>query len=320
MKFTRALLTAPRKFELVTVDEAPGEGQVLVKIAGCGLCNWELNFWDGTLDGGGYPVMLGHEFAGEVVELGPGVRRLKVGDRVSVIPNGFHFGGFAQYRVTKETECQLLAEGVDPVTAMGEPQKCVLTVLRAAAAEPGDFGVVLGCGPMGMWCVQALAGKSLAGLIAIDVDDAKLEMAKQFGATHVINSKREDAARIQEITDGHMADFVIEGTGVNAVLDAAQDYLRTGRGRLILMSSHRRSGEFDFRKAIERCIQVIVPHPSYSQDPQDDFRRAALLINRGTFQMKPLVTHVFKLSEIEKAFDTLEHKPAGYLKGIVIPD
>ena len=321
MKFTRAYLVAPRKFELMEVDEEPGEGEVLLKIASCGMCNWELNFWDGNMKIGDYPMKLGHEFAGEVVKVGPGVERLKVGDRVSAIPDGLNFGGFAQYRVTKEKECQLLAPGIDPVYALGEPQKCVMTVLRATAAEPGDFGVVLGVGPMGMWCVQALAGKSLAGLIAIDLDDQKLDMAKAFGATHVINSRTEDAvARIREITDGHMADFVIEGTGVNAVFDGAQDYLRQSRGRLILMSSHHDSGEFDFRKAIDLCAQIIVPHPGYSQDPWDDFRRTVSLINNGTFVTKPLVSHVFKLSEIEKAFQTLENKPAGFNKAIVIPD
>ena len=196
-----------------------------------------------------------------------------------------------------------------------------MTVLRATAPEPGDFGVVLGVGPMGMWCVQALAGKSLAGLIAIDIDDTKLAMAKQFGATHVINSKKEDPlARIRQITDGHMADFVIEGTGINAVFNAAQDYLRAGRGRLILMSSHHDSGEFDFRKAIDLCAEIIVPHPGYSTDPWDDFRRTVQLINNGTFVTKPLVTHEFKLSEINLAFELLEHKPAGFNKGIVIPD
>lgn len=319
MKFTRACLVEPRKFGFFEVDEEPGEGQVLLKIASCGMCNWELNFWDGNLNFQGYPHKLGHEFAGEVVEVGPNVKRLKVGDHVSVVSRGF--GGFAQYRVTNEADCEILADDIDMVYALGEPQKCTMTVLRATAAEVGDFGVILGVGPMGMWCVQALAGKSLAGLIAIDIDDAKLEMAKEYGATHVINSKKENAReRIREITDGHMADFVIEGTGINAVFNEAQDYLRNGQGRLILMSSHHDSGEFDFRKAIDLGAKIIVPHPNYSQDERDDFRRTVLLINNGTFVTKPMVTHEFKLSEIQKAFETLENKPEGFMKAIVIPD
>lgn len=66
MKFTRAYLVAPRKFDFIEVDEEPGEGEVLLKIASCGLCNWELNFWDGNMKIGDYPMKLGHEFAGEV--------------------------------------------------------------------------------------------------------------------------------------------------------------------------------------------------------------------------------------------------------------
>lgn len=319
MKFKRACLVEPRKFEIFEVDEAPGFGQVLLKIEGCGLCNWELNFWDGSLNFQGYPHKLGHEFAGVVAAVGPGCTKLKVGDKVSAVERGF--GGFAEYRVTNESACELLADHIDPRYAMGEPQKCILTVLRAAAPEAGDFGVVLGVGPMGMWCVQAMAGRLLTGLIAIDVDDKKLEMANQFGATHTINSAKENVVeRIREITGGHMADFVIEGTGIPALLNNAQDYLKSGRGRLILMSSHHSDCSFDFRKAVDKGLEFRIAHPPYSQNERDDFRRAVSLINNGTFRNEPLVSHVFKLSEIQKAFETLEHKPKDFMKGIVIPD
>ncbi len=318
MKFKRACLAEPGRFEIMEVEESPGPGQVLLKIAGCGLCNWELNFWDGNLNFMGYPHKLGHEFAGYVAEVGPGCTRLKIGDKVSAVDG---FGGFAEYRVTDESACELLADHINPVYAMGEPQKCIVTVLRAAAPEAGDYGVVLGVGPMGMWCVQALAGKLLAGLIVIDVDDAKLEMAKKFGATNTINSRREDPVqRIAEITNKHMADFVIEGTGIPALLNSAQDYLRMGRGRLILMSSHHDSDHFDFRKAIDHGSEIRIAHPPYSHDQKDDFRRAVTLINNGTFQNEPLVSHIYKLSEIQKAFEDLEHKPNGFMKGIVVPD
>lgn len=80
MKFKRACLVEPHRFALFEVEEEPGYGQVLLKIASCGLCNWELNFWHGTLNYQGYPHKLGHEFAGVVAAVGPGCTRLKVGD------------------------------------------------------------------------------------------------------------------------------------------------------------------------------------------------------------------------------------------------
>ena len=321
MKFKRAFLMEPHRFEIHEVEEEPGPGEVMMKVASCGLCNWELNFWDGNLNFMGYPHKLGHEFAGTVVKLGPGCTKFKVGDKISAVARGF--GGFAEYRATPEACCEKLADNIDPKYALGEPQKCSLTVLRATAPQAAAYGVVLGCGPMGMWCIQALAGNYLAGLIAIDVDDAKLEMAKGFGATATINSKNENVVeRIREITGGHMADFVIEGSGIPALLNAAQDYLKVGRdSRLVLMSSHHDvCKEFDFRKAIDRGLKILVAHPPMSESEPEDFRRAVVYINNGTFQNKPLITHEFKLSEIQTAFETLEHKPAGFMKGIVVPD
>lgn len=321
MKFKRAVLTKPGLMEIVEADEEPGEGQVMLKIASCGMCNWELGFWNGELNYQGYPHKLGHEFAGTVVQTGPGCKTLKVGDKVSVLDRGF--GGFAQYRVTPESKCVRLAENIEPKYAMGEPQKCIITVLRAAAPEAGDYGVVQGCGPMGMWCVMALAGRLLAGLIIIDVDDARLELAKKYGATHTINSKTENVPeKLKKITGGHMADFVIEGTGIPALLNSAQDYLKAGRGsRLILMSSHHDPcRDFDFRKAIDRGTQIIAAHPPFSCDEFDDFCRAVELINNGTFDNRALVTHEFRLSEIQTAFETLAQKPEGFMKAIVVPD
>ena len=319
MKYTRACLVEAGKFDFFEVDEEPGPEQVLVKVSGCGLCNWELNFWDGSLNFQGYPHKLGHEFAGEVYATGSGVKNLKTGDKVSVFDRGF--GGFAQYRLVNELNCEKLAGHIDPKYAMGEPQKCVVTVLRATAPETGDYGVVLGAGPMGLWCIQSLSGNTLAALIAVDVDDKKLEMAKRFGATHVINSNNEDApSRIREITGGHMADFLIEGTGIPAVLNDAQLCLKAGRGRLVLMSSHHGDGLFDFRRAIDLGLEIRVAHPPYSQNERDDFRRAVLLINNNIFINQPLVTHEYRLSEIQRAFKELQKKPGGFIKGIVVPD
>ncbi len=320
MKFKRAYLVEPRKFDIFEVDESPKGSEVLVKIASCGLCNWEINFWTGRLNFYGYPHPLGHEWSGVVSEAGPECKKLKVGDKVSGFVRGF--GGFAEYKVINEQFCELLVDDIDPKYALGEPQKCILTVLRGARPEAGDNGVILGCGPMGLWCIQALKGNMLPNLIAVDIDDRKLELAKRYGVTHTINSKNKDAAeRISEITNGHMADFIIEGTGIPSVLNEAQKYIKsTGRGRLVLMSSHEElCKEFDFRIAIDKCYELIIAHPYYSLDEREDFKRAVSLINHGTFEVKELISHEFKLEEIQKAFETLENKPSDYLKGIVVP-
>jgi threonine dehydrogenase-like Zn-dependent dehydrogenase len=318
MKYTQAFLVEPRKFELREVDMEPEEDDVLIKISACGLCNWELNFWEGSLNYYGYPHPLGHEWAGIVEYTGNKVTKFKKGDKVSGFVRGF--GGFAQYKSVKEQFLQKLSGEIDPKYAMGEPQKCIMTVLRAARPESADVGLVLGCGPMGLWCIQGLAGSYLEKLIAVDIDDKKLAMAKKFGASHIINSNNTDViTELNSLTDGRLADFVIEGTGIPALLNTAQNYIKKGRGRIILMSSHSDSArDFDFRIAIEKSVEFIVAHPDYALNEAEDFRRAVNLINNGTFKNRELVSHEFILPDICTAFKTLEHKPKDYIKGLVV--
>ena len=317
MKTRRAYLVAAGKFELREVEISPKPVEVLVKTEVCGLCNSELQHWRGI--GEKCPLPLGHEWAGTVVELGSEVSVLKVGDRITGLVNKERIG-FSEYLTVDENRCVKLASNVNLKYALGEPLKCVVTVLRGANPEAADHAVIQGCGPMGLWCIQALKGNFLGSLIALDIDDAKLEQAKKFGATHTINSKKDNAKnKIEEITNGHMADFVIEGTGIPALLNSAQCYLKKGRGRLILMSFHEEScKEFDFREAIARSLQITVAHPSYSINQIDDLRRAAQYLKNDVFNVKELVSHEFKLDDIQTAFEVLDHKPAGYLKGIVI--
>lgn len=318
MKSRIAILAEPGRFEISEVDVTPKREQVLVKVTACGLCNWELNHWKGII--GKYPRTLGHEFGGIITELGEGVDNLKEGDLVTGLGAGMR--GFADYALFDKNKCFKLNNTINLQHVLGEPLKCILTVLRGASPESGDAGVILGCGPMGLWCIQGLSGNYLSSLIALDINDDRLSLAKSFGATHTINTLKTDAAEaIKDITDGHMADFVIEGTGIPALLNEGMYFLKKGRGRLVLMSSHDdavKSG-FDFRPAIERSIEIRVTHPGFSGDGLDDMRRAALLLNRGVFKMDGIITHTFKLENIQEAFKTLENKPTGYLKGIVVP-
>lgn len=312
----RAYLTEKGKFTIKEVDLKPKADEVLVKVAVCGLCNWELNFWKSN---GGmyseYPALLGHEWSGEVIETGENVTRFKVGDKIT----SYEYGGFGEYNVAKEDMCYKINPEIKYENAMGEPIKCISTVLTGTAPRVGDTGVILGCGAMGQWCIQSLSNGFLSHLIAIDIDDKKLEIAKMHGATHTINSAKEDAAeRVKEITGGRMADFVIEGTGVPEVVNEAAYYLKNG-GRLTLMSSHERAPkEFSFIPAFDRGITLVAASPSSSLDAEDDLRRASMLINNGTIKNELLISHRFELDDINTAFETLENKPRDYIKGIVV--
>lgn len=315
MKTKAAILVEPRRFEIREKGLEMQADEVLIKIQVCGLCNWELNHFKGIL--GEYPMSLGHEWAGIIVDKGSEVNSFQIGDRVAVLPDSLE--GFAEFGVTKAKNCFLVGEGVDLKNVLLEPLKCVVTVLRAAAPEPGDYGVVVGCGPMGLWCIQALEDKTMAGVIAVDVDEKKLDLAKKFGASYVINGKKCDVKeKIKSITQGHMADFVIEGTGRTEMLEQAAGYLKTGRGRLVLMSYYDRKAEgFDFRLFSDLSLQLLNPHPSYSLNPLDDARRAMALVNKGTFSQKDIITHKFGLEEIQKAFEIMENKPDNYVKGVI---
>ena len=317
MKTRRAYLVAPGKLELREVEIDPAPGQVMVKGTVCGLCNWELNHWKGKI--GQCPQTLGHEWAGIVAEVGRGVKSLSVGDAVTGLQPPSIMTGFSDYLITDAALCHHVAPELAATDALGEPLKCVITVLRGAAPEVGDYGVVLGCGPMGLWCIQALQQSPLGALIAIDVSDAKLKLARKFGAAHTINPRTDDVvARVAEITDGHMADFVIEGTGAPEAVTNGLNCLRKGRGRLALMSYHERVGqEFDWRLVEDKSAIIMATHPGYSLDQDDDMRRAIRLFNQGKLRMDGVVNYRFPLENIQQAFETLENKPADYIKGVV---
>jgi threonine dehydrogenase-like Zn-dependent dehydrogenase len=320
MKTRRAYIVEPRKIEIREIDLSPKPDQVMVKVAACGLCNWELNHWKGII--GSFPQSIGHEWAGEVVETGSGVTKFKVGDRIAMFPPEGGLEGFADFACISENYSWRVSPEIDLKYAIAEPLKCIITVARAAAPETGDVGVIQGCGPMGLWCIQALAGPHLAALVAVDVDERKLALARQYGATHTINARSEEAlSRVLDISKGAGADFVIEGTGLPENMNTGLQYLRyTGRGKLVLMSSHERPcREFDFREAIDRAAEIIVAHDAHATNQLDNLRRAVNRLGDGSFQVRDLITHEFALADIQHAFETLENKPDGYLKGIVIP-
>lgn len=317
MKTRRAVLAEPGRFEIIQDDVEPNDTELLVKVEVCGLCNWEINHFQGIV--GQCPQTLGHEWAGVVVGMGKDVEGYEIGDHVVAMPV---YVGFADYAVVDYQRAIKIDKALPLTHALGEPLKCVITVTRAANAKPGDCGVIYGCGPMGLWSTQVLAGGNLNALVCIDTDDEKLALAQKYGATHTANPLRDNVQQVvAEATNGHLADFVIEGTGIPELLNDCVKLLRlSGRGRIVLMSSHKRPcKDFDFREMVTRCAELVVAHAKYSEDQMEDMCRGLRLLERGVIKMDDIITHQYELADIDQAFETLLHKPKGYIKGIIVP-
>ncbi len=314
-----ALLVEPHRFEIEEEPvPVPKENQILVQVRTGGMCRWEHNHWHGRL--GSYPQRIGHEWSGTVVSTGAGIHDVAEGDNVTGLLTGL--GGFAEYVLVDTGRYCKLDSNADPRYAIGEPLKCIVTIIRNTAPEPGDIGVVLGTGPMGLFCLQLLSGNLLSELVAIDLRSDRLELARQYGATVTIDASQTDPEEeLARLTGGRMADFVIDGTGDPDTIRLSCAYLRKGRGKLVMMSAHEEPTPipFDFRPIQDKGIIVIGSHPPSATNQMDDMRRATALYSKGTLQVKPLISHEFPLGEIQRAFEFYTQPDQTYLKGIIVP-
>ena len=314
MKVKRAVLVEPGRFEIEEREVSREENQVLVKITACGLCSWELYHFKGEY--GTYPQEIGHEPVGMIEEVGKEVKGFKVGDRIT----GFFGPAFSEYAVANPESLVKIPDNIPTEYALGEPLKCIATICRAANPEFADYLMVVGCGFMGLLTLSGLASFSLGEVIALDLKEFNLQLAKDLGATFILNPKEVELDKeIPQITKGNGIDVSIEATGVPAGIEIASKYLRVGRGKVLLVTSHPEKATYSLRPWEMKGAIVLNPHPSFSLNQMDDLRRAMIGLKNGAFPMEKLITHRFSLDEIQKAFETLKAKPEGYIKGIVCP-
>jgi len=197
----------PHQWQVTDVpDPTPQDDEVVIAVSACGVCGTDLHIFDGDFPSN-LPLVPGHEFAGEVVEVGKKVKSVKVGDFVAVHPNkpcllcdfcregsehlcenlqayGVHIpGGFAQFVAVKETNVYK-AEGLTPLqAAWAEPLSCCLHGLNKVGVKSGEKTLVIGCGPIGLLFVQLLLVHGASEVVAVDLSKERLSVAKQLGAS-----------------------------------------------------------------------------------------------------------------------------------------
>jgi len=266
VKVRFAELIAPQQFEIREEDLNVSKEEVLVKISACGICYSDLCRFEGKR--GKFPQRPGHEPTGVVEEVGREVKDFKEGDRVT----GLFSPAFATYAVAGPKNLVKIPDGVATEHALGEPLKCCVTCIRAAHPEFGDYVVLVGCGPMGLTILAGIARCPAAEIIAVDPIDTRLTLAKELGATVVINPTKSDTEDvINRITKERGIDVAIEATGTPAGLELTSKVLRTGRAKLILVSYHYLPKEYNLSYWGIKGPIIHSTHPSYCLEQMDDW-------------------------------------------------
>ncbi len=311
-----AELVEPGKFAIKEETLTPTDEQLLIRITHCGICQYDGVYYKGIV--GQTPMSIGHEPVGVIEAVGRKVQGFEPGDRVTGLYA--YLRAFATYGLAEPHQLLKLPDHVPSEQALGEPLKCIGTILRAAPPEFGDHVLVMGCGFMGLLVLAGLVGRGVASLIAVDIREDRLALAKEIGATHTLNAGDPDfLAKVAEITQGHGTDVVFELTSNAEPVELAAKTMRRHRARYVLAGWHGQPGTYTLRNWTTRGAIILSAHPGFSLDEFEDMRRAMAGLARGVFPMGRLITHRFTLDEIQTAFEIAMTGADGYIKGVITP-
>ncbi|MBZ0143389.1 MAG: Zn-dependent alcohol dehydrogenase [Rhodocyclaceae bacterium] len=332
--------------------ESPRRGEVMIKLAACGVCHSDYSVTTGTIPFPP-PVVLGHEGAGIVVEVGEGVTGLAVGD--AVVSSFVSMCGKCRYCQTGRPQlcdqaakaaytlpdgtvrtkdlqgkplnvfsgCGVMAEfatlHTDNVVKIDQDipldraalVSCgVMTgvgaVVNTARVAPGSIAVVFGCGGVGLNAIQGCAIAGAAMIVAVDTSEAKLEMARQFGATHVLNAKAEEnvVKALRKLTGGG-ADYAFECVGYGEVVAQVYGCLRKG-GMAVVVGVASQKDNTTVRTASLTFEEKTLTGSYFgSARPREDFPRLLALYRAKRLKLDELITRTYRIEEAPQAFADL---------------
>ena len=316
----------------------PGPSEVLIKVKVCGICGTDVKLWHGDYTAN-VSVVLGHEYAGEIAEVGADVKGLKVGDRVVSDPNEscgacywcrnaqpcfceslaaygvLRDGGFAEDCTAGEKGVYAIPEGLDfDSAAFTEPVSCAVHAADRIQCRTADNVVIIGGGPMGQIHLQFALNAGANKVILADVLEARREMAKGFGADHVIDPGTGDVKQtVLNLTNGLGADVVIEAVGHPSTIEQSISLAKKG-GRVLIFGFAPEGAKASFTPfdVLSKELTILgswVNPYTYS--------RALDALASGKVDVKPLITNRVKLDDILDGFEMMVSKPEGFMKALV---
>lgn len=322
----------------------PGPGEVCVKVKAVSICGSDLSGYRGKNAMRVAPLVMGHEFAGEIVELGENVHDVPIGMRVTVNPNvycgkcpnclagrmnvcefrrivgttmtrGSYDGAMAEYVCVPQMTIIPLPDNVSyEEGAVVEPLAVSLHGAKKAGNVKGQVVAVIGAGPIGLLAVQCLKALGAKTVIATDIVDDRLAMARKCGADYVFNTRNDDLKqKVTEITNGAGAAAVFDAVGIHDSLNQAIDVVANG-GNVIGVGMGAPVTEFEFKKLITHEINLLGSY-TYTTEMQE----AVELLREGKLKVKEMITTVAPLEKGPEVFADLVSGNSHDIKVILRP-
>ena len=317
------VLTAPSQLAFTDFPTPiPADDEVLLRIHACGICGSDIHGWDGSTGRRRPPLIMGHEAAGEIVAIGSHVERWRPGDRVTfdstiscgacpycargevnlcdhrrvvgVAPAEYRqHGAFAEFLAVPARILYALPAGLTyQQAAMVEPVSIAIHAVQRVRLAPNATAVVVGTGMIGLFVIQALRWAGATRIIAVDLADNRLTLARELGATDTLRSDRSDVpAEVARLTGGNGADVALEVVGVSATLNLALASVRRG-GSVVLVGNLAAKTDFPLQSVVTRELTLHGTCASAGEYPL-----CLDLIARGVIRVEPMISAVAPLTD-----------------------
>jgi D-arabinitol dehydrogenase (NADP+) len=318
----------------ITVSEVnkpiPERGEVLIQVMASGICGTDQHIFQGEYIGG-YPIIPGHEFSGIIQELGPDVKRLKVGDRVAVEPNlscGICYqclnnkqhlcqniravgvtmsGGFAEFVTAPESAVFPIGDLSFEEAAFMEPLSCVLHGVDRARPQMGDKLLLLGAGPIGLLLMQTFLINGCSHITVVDIDETRLALAKKLGAATV-------TAELESLEPGGFH-VVCDATGAADLLEKTVEYVMPS-GKILWFAVPPKHAEVRLNPflLLEKEVSLFTSYTSVRNSWQ-----AVQLLQGGRIQVQDLISHRLPLKEFPQGLAMLISHSEPAMKVMIMP-
>ena len=314
MKTMRQAVLTDRGFEIRrTPMPRIASDEVLVRIAGNGVCAGDIGKFKDTRGRLGRELLLGHEASGEVAAVGSSVAMFKPGDLVTAL-GGF----FAECHSFTPDQLVRLPEGLDPVYGLGEPTACCVHAMERSRIEPGDRVALVGCGFMGLVCLQLARRQGASAIVALDTRASRRAMATRLGATQALDPASVNATG--KDFDGEY-DVVIEAAGTQSALDLC-GYLVRQHGLMLVVGHHHSEGGMRrvyMNQWNVKALDVVNGHVRRNDEKRDAMARAMALMADGHLVVEPLAI-CYPLARIQEAFEDVAAGRDGLFKAVIVMD